>query len=209
MAEFVVAIDGPAGSGKSSVSKAVAEALNFGYLDTGAGYRAYALWGNQQGKTGFYGDFPYDISLDPEDVTLSLDGIDVTQEIRTDRVAKLVSDYAQVSEVRLLQKQDARKRIQDCPNPGIVVEGRDITTVVAPDAQVRILLTATEAVRLKRRGLEQTESAANLVARDERDSKVAQFLTAPEGVTLVDTSDLDFEQSVQAVLREIARIRVE
>lgn len=209
MAEFVVAIDGPAGSGKSSVSKAVAEALNFGYLDTGAGYRAYALWGNQQGKTGFYGDFPYDISLDPEDVTLSLAGIDVTQEIRTDRVAKLVSDYAQVSEVRLLQKQDARKRIQDCPNPGIVVEGRDITTVVAPDAQVRILLTATEAVRLKRRGLEQTESAANLVARDERDSKVAQFLTAPEGVTLVDTSDLDFEQSVQAVLREIARIRVE
>ena len=209
MAEFVVAIDGPAGSGKSSVSKAVAEALNFGYLDTGAGYRAYALWGNQQGKTGFYGDFPYDISLDPEDVTLSLDGIDVTQEVRTDRVAKLVSDYAQVSEVRLLQKQDARKRIQDCPNPGIVVEGRDITTVVAPDAQVRILLTATEAVRLKRRGLEQTESAANLVARDERDSKVAQFLTAPEGVTLVDTSDLDFEQSVQAVLREIARIRVE
>jgi cytidylate kinase len=209
VAEFVVAIDGPAGSGKSSVSKAVAEALNFGYLDTGAGYRAYALWGNQQGKTGFYGDFPYDISLDPEDVTLSLAGIDVTQEIRTDRVAKLVSDYAQVSEVRLLQKQDARKRIQDCPNPGIVVEGRDITTVVAPDAQVRILLTATEAVRLKRRGLEQTESAANLVARDERDSKVAQFLTAPEGVTLVDTSDLDFEQSVQAVLREIARIRVE
>lgn len=209
MSEFVVAIDGPAGSGKSSVSQAVAKALNFGYLDTGAGYRAYALWGNQIGKNGFYGDSPYEISLDPEDVTLTLDGTDVTQEIRTDRVAKLVSDYAQVSEVRLLQKQDARKRIQDCPNPGIVVEGRDITTVVAPDAQVRILLTATEAVRLKRRGLEQTESAANLVARDERDSKVAQFLTAPEGVTLVDTSDLDFEQSVQAVLREIARIRGE
>lgn len=209
MAEFVVAIDGPAGSGKSSVSKAVAKALSFGYLDTGAGYRAYALWGNQTGKTGFYGDFPYEISLDPEHVTLTLDGTDVTQEIRTDRVAKLVSDYAQVSEVRLLQKQDARKRIQDCPNPGIVVEGRDITTVVAPDAQVRILLTATEAVRLKRRGLEQTESAANLVARDERDSKVAQFLTAPEGVTLVDTTDLDFEQSVQAVLTEIARIRGE
>jgi cytidylate kinase len=135
--------------------------------------------------------------------------VDVTQEIRTDRVAKLVSDYAQDSEVRSLQRQDARKRIEDCPNPGIVVEGRDITTVVAPDAQVRLLLTASEAVRLKRRGLEQTESASNLVARDQRDSKVAQFLTAPEGVTLVDTSDLDFEQSVQAVLMEIARIRGE
>lgn len=209
MSEFVVAIDGPAGSGKSSVSKAVAKALDFGYLDTGAGYRAYALWGNQIGKTGFYGSFPYEINLDPELATLSLNGSDVTQEIRTDRVAKLVSDYAQVSEVRLLQKQDARKRIQDCPNPGIVVEGRDITTVVAPDAQVRILLTATEAVRQVRRGLEQGESAANLAARDQRDSKVAQFLTAPEGVTLVDTTDLDFEQSVQAVLSEIARIRVE
>jgi cytidylate kinase len=209
MSKFVVAIDGPAGSGKSSVSKAVAKALGFGYLDTGAGYRAYALWGEKLGQAGFYGAFPYEISLDPDGVSLTLDGVDVTQEIRTDRVAKLVSDYAQDSEVRSLQRQDARKRIEDCPNPGIVVEGRDITTVVAPDAQVRLLLTASEAVRLKRRGLEQTESASNLVARDQRDSKVAQFLTAPEGVTLVDTSDLDFEQSVQAVLMEIARIRGE
>jgi cytidylate kinase len=209
MSKFVVAIDGPAGSGKSSVSKAVAKALGFGYLDTGAGYRAYALWGEKLGQTGFYGAFPYEISLDPDGVSLTLNGVDVTQEIRTDRVAKLVSDYAQDSEVRSLQRQDARKRIEDCPNPGIVVEGRDITTVVAPDAQVRLLLTASEAVRLKRRGLEQTESASNLVARDQRDSKVAQFLTAPEGVTLVDTSDLDFEQSVQAVLMEIARIRGE
>jgi cytidylate kinase len=209
MSKFVVAIDGPAGSGKSSVSKAVAKALGFGYLDTGAGYRAYALWGEKLGQAGFYGAFPYEISLDPDGVSLTLDGVDVTQEIRTDRVAKLVSDYAQDSEVRSLQRQDARKRIEDCPNPGIVVEGRDITTVVAPDAQVRLLLTASEAVRLKRRGLEQTESASNLVARDQRDSKVAQFLTAPVGVTLVDTSDLDFEQSVQAVLMEIARIRGE
>jgi cytidylate kinase len=209
MSKFVVAIDGPAGSGKSSVSKAVAKALGFGYLDTGAGYRAYALWGEKLGQAGFYGSFPYEISLDPDGVSLTLNGVDVTQEIRTDRVAKLVSDYAQDSEVRSLQRQDARKRIEDCPNPGIVVEGRDITTVVAPDAQVRLLLTASEAVRLKRRGLEQTESASNLVARDQRDSKVAQFLTAPEGVTLVDTSDLDFEQSVQAVLMEIARIRGE
>jgi CMP/dCMP kinase len=209
MSKFVVAIDGPAGSGKSSVSKAVAKALGFGYLDTGAGYRAYALWGEKLGQAGFYGAFPYEISLDPDGVSLTLNGVDVTQEIRTDRVAKLVSDYAQDSGVRSLQRQDARKRIEDCPNPGIVVEGRDITTVVAPDAQVRLLLTASEAVRLKRRGLEQTESASNLVARDQRDSKVAQFLTAPEGVTLVDTSDLDFEQSVQAVLMEIARIRGE
>lgn len=209
MSDFVVAIDGPAGSGKSSVSKAVARALGFGYLDTGAGYRAYALWGNQIGQSGYYGDFPYDISLDPDCAKVLLDGSDVTEQIRTDQVARMVSDYAQLPEVRLLQQQDARRRILSCDKPGIVVEGRDITTVVAPDAQVRILLTASEEVRLKRRGLEQTESTANLIARDQRDSKVAQFLTAPEGVKVVDTSDLDFEQSVQAVLREIARIRGE
>lgn len=209
MADFVVAIDGPAGSGKSSVSKAVAKALGFGYLDTGAGYRAYALWGNQHEQRGFLEDFPYEISLDPADPRVTLAGKDVSAEIRTDAVASLVSDYAQLAEVRLLQKNDARQRIADCNRAGIVVEGRDITTVVAPNAQVRILLTASEEVRLQRRGLEKTESAENLVSRDKRDGQVAQFLTAPEGVTVVDTTDLDFEQSVQAVLREIARIRGE
>lgn len=78
---------------------------------------------------------------------------------------------------------------------------------MAPDAQVRILLTASEGVRLSRRGLEGTESAENLVSRDQKDSKVARFLDAAEGVTVIDTSDMDFEQSVQAVLAEIARIR--
>lgn len=209
MAEFIVAIDGPAGSGKSSVSKAVATSLGFGYLDTGAGYRAYALWGNRNGQRGFFEDFPYEISLDPADPKVTLAGVDVSAEIRTDAVASMVSDYAQLAEVRGLQKSDARRRIADCNKAGIVVEGRDITTVVAPNAQVRILLTASEEVRLQRRGLEKTESAANLVSRDKRDGQVAQFLTAPEGVTVVDTTDLDFEQSVQAVLREIARIRGE
>jgi CMP/dCMP kinase len=209
MADFVVAIDGPAGSGKSSVSKAVAKALGFAYLDTGAGYRSYALWGEKQGLQGFYGPFPYEISTDPENVIVLLDGRDVSEEIRTQAVAALVSDYAQVSEVRKLQLQDAQKRISDCTKAGIVVEGRDITTVVAPGAQVRILLTASEQARAARRGLEQSESAENLAARDASDSKVAEFLSAPEGVTLIDTTELDFEQSVQAVLDEIARIRGE
>lgn len=209
MAKFIVAIDGPAGSGKSSVSKAVAKALGFGYLDTGAGYRSYALWGSRQGQSGFYGSFPYEISTDPDHVIVLLNGMDVSDEIRTHAVAALVSDYAQVSEVRELQRQDAQRRIADCPEAGIVVEGRDITTVVAPEAQVRILLTASELARASRRGLEQSESPENLAARDARDSRVAEFLSAPEGVTLIDTTDLDFEQSIQAVLDEIARIRGE
>jgi cytidylate kinase len=209
MSSFIVAIDGPAGSGKSSVSKAVAKALGFAYLDTGAGYRSYALWGHKQGLIGFYGPFPYEISTDPDDVTILLNGSDVSEEIRTQAVASLVSDYAQLSEVRKLQRQDAQRRIADCPKSGIVVEGRDITTVVAPDAQVRILLTASEGARALRRGLEQSESPTSLAARDAIDSKVAEFLSAPEGVTLIDTTDLDFEQSVQAVLDEVARIRGE
>ena len=87
------------------------------------------------------------------------------------------------------------------------MEGRDITTVVAPSAQVRILLTASEAVRLGRRAKDQTEEAANLLARDSSDSTVAEFMTPAEGVKLIDTTDLDFEQSVQAVISEIEAVR--
>jgi CMP/dCMP kinase len=200
--KFVVGIDGPAGSGKSSVSKEVARRLGFGYLDTGAGYRAYAV-----AMTQGNGEFHYSISLNPDAPKVSIGDWDVTELIRTPEVAGIVSDFAQRQEVRELQKLDARSRIQSCEYPGVVVEGRDINTVVAPDAQVRILLTAAEAVRLARRGLEQTESAENLRQRDARDSKVAEFLQAPAGVTVIDTSELDFEQSVQAVLGEIARVR--
>jgi cytidylate kinase len=204
MSSFVVAIDGPAGSGKSSVSKAVANRLKFGYLDTGAGYRAYAIWASENPDSH---DFPYWISTDPNSVKVLVGEVDVSERIRTEEVAALVSEYAQRPKVRELQRQDARRRISECEAAGIVVEGRDITTVVAPEAQVRILLTASEGVRLNRRGLEGTESAENLVSRDQKDSKVARFLDAAEGVTVIDTSDMDFEQSVQAVLAEIARIR--
>ncbi len=204
MAEFIVAIDGPAGSGKSSVSKEVARRLGFGYLDTGAGYRAFALWKTENPESS---NFPYEISTNPDAVFVRLGSSDVSEEIRTDRVASLVSSFAQLPEVRALQRADARQRIHSCEKPGIVVEGRDITTIVAPDAQVRVLLTASEDVRLRRRGLEGGESAENLVSRDQKDSKVARFMDAADGVSVIDTSDLDFEQSVQAVLAEIARIR--
>jgi cytidylate kinase len=204
VAQFIVAIDGPAGSGKSSVSKEVARRLGFGYLDTGAGYRAFALWKAENPDSV---EFPYDITTDPDAVAVRLDDKDVSEEIRTERVAALVSSFAQLPEVRDLQLNDARQRIQACIEPGIVVEGRDITTIVAPEAQVRVLLTASEDVRLRRRGLEGGESAENLVSRDQKDSKVARFMDAADGVSVIDTSDLDFEQSVQAVLAEIARIR--
>ena len=210
MAEFVIAIDGPAGSGKSSVSKEVARRLGFGYLDTGAGYRALALHGlNNPGQEiqQLFDSFDYAISLDPDHPEVMVGDEDVTAEIRTERIASAVSQIAKLPEVRKFQLEDARALISACSMPGIVVEGRDITTVVAPDAQLRILLTASEAVRLARRGLENSESAENLKARDASDSKVVEFMIAAEGVYLVDTTDLDFESSVAEVLRLVEVVK--
>jgi len=210
VAEFVIAIDGPAGSGKSSVSKEVARRLGFGYLDTGAGYRALALHGlNNPGQQiqQLFDTFDYAISLDPDHPEVMVGDEDVTAEIRTERIASAVSQIAKLPEVRKFQLEDARALISACNMPGIVVEGRDITTVVAPDAQLRILLTASEAVRLARRGLENSESAENLKARDASDSKVVEFMIAAEGVYLVDTTDLDFESSVAEVLRLVEVVK--
>ncbi len=210
MTDFVIAIDGPAGSGKSSVSKEVARRLQFGYLDTGAGYRALALHGlnhPNQAIEQLFDSFDYTISLNPAVSMVILGNQDVTAEIRTERTASAVSQIAKLPEVRKFQLEDARARIAACDQPGIVVEGRDITTVVAPDANLRILLTASEAVRLARRGLENSESAENLKARDASDSKVVEFMTAAEGVYLVDTTDLDFESSVAEVLRLVEVVK--
>jgi cytidylate kinase len=207
---IVVAIDGPAGSGKSSVSKAVAERLGYGYLDTGAGYRAFALHAiNNPGSSleELLNSFDYEISLDPLKPQVLLAGEDVTNEIRTQEVASRVSEFAREQRVRALQHQDARTRIAISGLPGVVSEGRDLTTVVFADADVRILLTASEEIRLQRRSAEKTESTENLKARDASDSKVVEFMAPAEGVKLIDTSHLSFEESVEAVIAEIERSR--
>ena len=208
---FVIAVDGPAGSGKSSVSKAAARELGFGYLDTGAGYRAFTYHAMQLAGVeldDLLESFDYEISLDPKGPTLTLGGEDITEVIRQKEVASQVSNWAKIPEVRALQLQDARERVASSKLPGVVVEGRDITTVVFPDAPLRVLLTASEEVRLQRRSLENTESGENLRARDQSDSKVVDFFTPAEGVYLIDTSDLSFEQSVSALTdlyREVTR----
>ena len=207
---IVVAIDGPAGSGKSSVSKAVAERLGYGYLDTGAGYRAFALHAiNNPGSSleELLDSFDYKISLDPLNPEVLLAGVGVTGEIRTQEVASRVSEFAREPRVRALQHQDARSRISLCSLAGVVCEGRDLTTVVFVDADVRVLLTASEEVRLQRRSAEKTESTENLKARDASDSKVVEFMAPAEGVKLIDTSHLSFEESVEAVIAEIERSR--
>jgi cytidylate kinase len=151
--------------------------------------------------------FDYEISLDPEREMINLSGKDVSAEIRSPRVAALVRGVATDPRVRQLQKTDARARIEKCDLPGIIVEGRDITTVVAPTAQVRILLTASEEVRLQRREKDQTEAIENLLARDSSDSTVAEFMKPSAGVFLLDTTDLNLEQSVQAMLKQIRAVQ--
>ena len=206
----IIAVDGPAGSGKSSVSKEVARRLNFGYLDTGAAYRALT-WAVANHKVEVseandnFAGFDYEISLDPDDYWVKSYGQDITDAIRLPEIASNVSAVAKIPTVRTFMKQLTRDLVSESSLGGVVVEGRDITTVVAPDAPVRLLLTASEEVRLNRRAKELSpEDLATLrhqvLDRDKSDSKVVDFMTPAPGVNLVDTTNLDFEQSVQAVL---------
>ena len=214
----VVAVDGPAGSGKSSVSKAVARSLGFGYLDTGAAYRALAWHGLQHGAdtsdaaagVDATGDFGFEISTDPDNYWVKVGGHDVTEAIREPHVSDSVSGVARVPAVRQGINNLFRGIIARA-GAGIVVEGRDITTVVAPDAQVRLLLTAEPEIRAARRATELSEEDAQAVAdalhrRDANDSRVVDFMDAAPGVEVVDSTVLDFEQTVDAVLEVVGRV---
>jgi cytidylate kinase len=217
---IVVAIDGPAGSGKSSVARQAARELGYGYLDTGAAYRALA-WhalahradtSDASALLDVAGDFDYSISLDPDDYWVRVGATDVTDAIREPRVTDAVSGVARVAPIRKSVNALFRALVAASGRPGVVVEGRDITTVVAPDAPVRILLTAAPEVRAARRSAELTTHDAASVAealhrRDASDSQVVDFLTAAPGVTVVDSTDLDFNQTVAAVLGVVREVQ--
>jgi len=211
-APVVVAVDGPAGSGKSSVSKAAAVTLGYAFLDTGAAYRALTWLALERGidpadsaaVLDLLPTFHYTTVVDGSGTVVHVDDVDVTAAIREPRITAVVSDVARIPEVRLALNDVFRRLIATTHRPGIVVEGRDITTVVAPDAQVRILLTADEAVRIARRSAELPPGAASTASqlreRDRRDAQVVDFLTAAPGVTTIDSTELDFGQTVQAVV---------
>lgn len=213
-----IAIDGPAGSGKSSVSKAVARTRGYGYLDTGAAYRALA-WhvldrgadtADAEAVRAAASDFDLRIGLDPDDRSVRVGEADVTDAIRESRVSGAVSGVARVPEVRAQVNELFRSLVSDAAFDAVVVEGRDITTVVAPDAPVRILLTAAPEVRAARRAGELADENAAAVAaalhrRDAADSTVVDFLNAAEGVEVVDSTALDFPQTIDAVLAVIDR----
>ena len=215
MQKIVVAVDGPSGSGKSSVSKEAARRLEAAYLDTGAMYRAVTWHALDAGTDLTDADAvaaavkaaDLFISTDPDLELVKIHGTDVTEAIREPFVSEAVSAVATNLEAR--KELVARQRAIIAQHARIVAEGRDITTVVAPDADARILLTASEEARLRRRGIQLggTQSAAELeaqvLARDAKDSTVVNFTVAADGVATVDSSDLDFEQTVEAVLAAI------
>jgi cytidylate kinase len=209
----VVAIDGPSGSGKSSTSRGVALRLGYAYLDTGAMYRA-ATWLMLDGDLEASDDdlvakaiaeADFGIGTDPRHPVFSVNGVDVTTAIREPRISAAVSTVATNLEVRKLLISWQRQLIDRTEAPGIVVEGRDITTVVAPDATVRVLLVADPAARVARRKSELGEHVPDddvhdqVIRRDQDDSTVAQFHAAAPGVTVVDSTFLSLEQVIDRI----------
>ncbi|MDN5738178.1 MAG: (d)CMP kinase, partial [Brevibacterium aurantiacum] len=203
------------GVGKSSTAKETARRLGYSYLDTGAMYRAMAWLCLNRGVTD-----PVDvleqvrgvdleISTDPDEFFVSVDGIDVSEEIREPEVSENVQTVSAVVDARE-ELIDMQRTIIAAAPEGIVVEGRDITTVVAPDAEVRILMTARDEVRVARRAKELHGNAdaealaatqSQVTGRDAKDSATTSFLEASEGVYTLDTSDIDFDQVVETVLK--------
>ena len=211
--QIVVAVDGPAGSGKSSVSRrppgrsASTTRTPAPHTGRSPGTRSSA---GSTPKTPMPSwpcshDFDYAIGVDPDDYFVRVGETDVTDAIREPRVSAVVSEIARVPAVRAHLTGCSATSSRAGERPGVITEGRDITTVVAPDAQVRILLTASEEARMARRSAEVTGQSAQLVgqqlsARDAQDSRVVDFLNAADGVTTIDSTFLDFDQTVAAVV---------
>lgn len=209
---LVVAIDGPSGSGKSSTSRGVADRLSLDYLDTGAMYRAMTWALLQRGVdlqdpeaiAKAADDVRLTSGTDPLDPTIHVDGTDVADPIRSDEVTGSVSLVAAVPSVR--ERLVDLQRDAIAGSDGIVVEGRDIGSTVAPDATVKIYLVADPAARAARRALETgaADTAAMEVAlarRDEIDSNRATSpLTKAEGAVVVDGTYLTLEEVIDTIV---------
>lgn len=221
LAHVVIAIDGTAGAGKSTTSRGVARALGLRYLDTGAMYRA-VTWavlrsgtpvGDPSAVAARVAGLSLESGTDPQAPTIALDGVDVSREIRTDAVTAAVSQVSAVPRVRELMVARQRREIGD---GGIVVEGRDIGTVVAPGADLKVFLTADPAARAVRRAAELTSQhnrdlgfvEADLARRDTADSTraVSPLAVAADAVT-VDSTYLSLDDVIAAIV-DLARERV-
>lgn len=220
---MIIAIDGPSGSGKSTVSKEVARRNGLAYLDTGAMYRAATWWvlhqgvdvGDEQAVIEAVRTIPLTVPIDPEDQTIICAGTDITDEIRTPALSQVVSAVSSsypVRDILIGMQRDiiAAELTEDSfsGGRGIVAEGRDITTVVQPDADVRVLLTASEEARLARRAKELSGAADHetiertrriVSERDRRDSAVTAFMEASDGVITIDSSTMSIADVVETI----------
>jgi cytidylate kinase len=222
---LVVAIDGPSGSGKSTISRRLATELDLAYLDTGAMYRAATWWclrrgvdlTDVDGVAAVVRQMPLVMVTDPAAPRVVCDDVDITEAIRASELSAVVSKVATNLDVRAELGRLQREIIAaEAGRNGIVAEGRDITTVVAPDADVRLLLIADEAARLARRAKELHGTADEatvartrdeVVRRDADDSTVSTFMTAADGVVTVDSSAYGVEETFQAVLAVVEAAR--
>ena len=204
-----MAVDGPSGSGKSSASRGVARALGLRYLDTGAMYRALTWWLMSQHAditdetlvASRAAEPAIEVSTDPDDPWTRVDGTDVSAEIRTREVSARVSAVARVPEVRQ-HLISAQRAIIKAAAPGIVAEGRDIGTVVAPAAQVKVYLPANSQARAERRAAERGAAVdvteADQARRDRLDA--AQSAKAADAV-LIDATDLTLPAVIDTITR--------
>jgi CMP/dCMP kinase len=196
---MVVAIDGPAGAGKSTVARAVARALGFTYLDSGAMYRTVALAASQRGVSPAVVAPSVRIELGER---IRLDGRDVTAEIRSPGVSEAASRAAADPGVREAMVAQQRRLLS---SGDWVAEGRDIGTVVAPDAEVKVFLTASPEERARRRAAELGVNPATVLAeqtiRDERDRRREHSPLAPAPSSVVlDTTELSFAEVVERIV---------
>jgi len=216
--KLVIAVDGPSGSGKSSISREAAKRLGFNFLDTGVMYRMITLFLSRKNVKNdeeieivlANDDINFEISTNPTEIMFKLNGEDVSKIIRTEEVTRNVSFYSALQLVRnfLLEKQ---RFIIMNSNDSIVVEGRDIGSVVVPNADLKIFITASEKARAERRAKELNLDVAQVLndqkIRDQKDSsrKISPLIKLEDSMEL-DTSQLSFDQSVEKFIELVKNV---